>query len=96
MEHPRIEFDAIRIQTARMMEIYALLRGELEKNASLNLPDQTRKQLDRAVATIHSNMRQMQESLAVFREENSPETEEACELTEILESFLQWHHKEGE
>ena len=51
MEHPRIEFDTIRIQTARMMEIYALLKGELEKNAGLGLTDQTRAQLDRAIDT---------------------------------------------
>ena len=96
MEHPRIEFDAIRVQTARMMEIYALLRGELEKNAGLYLTDQMRNQLDRAIATIHANMRQLQKSLATFREENTPEAEEARELTEILEAVLQWHNKEGE
>ena len=96
MEHPRIEFDAIRIQTARMMEIYALLKGELEKNAGIGLTDQNRAQLDRAIATIHANMRQLQEFLYAFQEKNSPEAEEARELTEILEAVLQWHNEEGE
>lgn len=96
MEYPRIEFDAIRIQTARMMEIYALLKGELEKNAGIGLTDQTRAQLDRAIATIHANMRQLQELLSAFQEKNSPEAEEARELTEILEAVLEWHNEKEE
>ena len=96
MEYPHIEFDAIRIQTARMMEIYALLKRELEKNAGIGLTDQTHAQLDRAIATIHANMRQLRELLSAFQEKNSPEAEEARELTEILEAVLQWHNEEGE
>ena len=57
MERPRIKLDCIRVQTARMMEIYALLQGEIEKNADLGLTAQTRAQLDHAIATIHANMR---------------------------------------
>ena len=41
-------------------------------------------------------MRQLQEFLAAFREENSPQANEARELTEILEAVLQWHNEEGE
>ena len=96
MERPRIKLDCIRVQTARMMEIYALLQGEIEKNADLGLTDQTRVQLDHAIATIHANMRQLQELLAAYQGENSPEAEEARELEEILEAVLQWHHAEGE
>jgi hypothetical protein len=96
MERPRIKLDCIRVQTARMMEIYALLQGEIEKNADLGLTAQTRAQLDHAIATIHANMRQLQELLAAYQEENSPEAEEARELEEILEAVLQWHYAEGE
>jgi hypothetical protein len=96
MERPRIKLDCIRVQTARMMEIYALLQGEIGKNADLGLTAQTRAQLDHAIATIHANMRQLQELLAAYQEENSPEAEEARELEEILEAVLQWHYAEGE
>ena len=96
MERPRIKLDCIRVQTASMMEIYALLQGEIEKNADLGLTAQTRAQLDHAIATIHANMRQLQELLAAYQEENSPEAEEARELEEILEAVLQWHYAEGE
>ena len=74
----------------------SLLQGEIEKNADLGLTDQTRVQLDHAIATIHANMRQLQELLAAYQEENSPEAEEARELEEILEAVLQWHYAEGE
>ena len=96
MERPRIQLDCIRVQTARMAEIYALLQGELEKNSGLGLTPQTRAQLARAIATIHANMRQLQELLTAYQEENSPEAEEARELEEILEAVLEWHHAEGE
>lgn len=99
MERPRIQLDSIRVQTARMMEIYALLRGELEKNAGLKLTEQTRNQLDHAIATIHANMRQLQELLTAYQEENSLEAEEVQELEEleeILEAVLAWHNEEGE
>ena len=96
MERPRIKLDCVRVQTARMMEIYALLQGEIEKNADLGLTAQTRAQLDHAIATIYANMRQLLEILAAYQEENSPEAEEARELEEILEAVLQWHYAEGE
>ena len=96
MERPRIKFDCIRVQTARMMEIYALLQGEFKKNTGLGLTAQTRAQLDHAIATIYANMRQLLEILTTYQEENSPEAEEARELEEILEAVLQWHYAEGE
>ena len=96
MERPRIKLDCIRVQTARMMEIYALLQGEFKKNTGLGLTAQTRAQLDHAIATIYANMRQLLEILTAYQEENSPEAEEARELEEILEAALQWHYAEGE
>ena len=99
MERPHIQLDSIRVQTARMMEIYALLRGELEKNSGLELTDQTRNQLDYAIATIHANMRNIQDLITTYQEENSLEAEELEELEElegILEAVLAWHNEEGE
>ena len=96
MERPRIQLDCIRVQTARMVEINALLQGELEKNSGLGLTPLTRAPLARAIATIHANMRQLQELLTAYQEENSPEAEEARELEEILEAVLEWHYEEGE
>ena len=67
MERPRIKLDCIRVQTARMMEIYALLQGEFKKNTGLGLTAQTRAQLDHAIATIYANMRQLLEIRRRYR-----------------------------
>jgi hypothetical protein len=42
----------IRIQTARMLEIYSLLRRELDGGNRIGMPDQSRRQLQAAVDTI--------------------------------------------
>ncbi|HIG52466.1 MAG TPA: hypothetical protein EYG11_13485 [Candidatus Latescibacteria bacterium] len=99
MRRPQIKLDNIRVQTARMMEIYTLLRGELEKNSGLGPSKHTRSQLDHAIATIHTNMRQILDILTAYQEENSLATEEVQELEElegILEAVLAWHNEEGE
>jgi|TARA_B110000438_G_scaffold138425_1_gene133767 hypothetical protein len=99
MRRPQIKLDSIRVQTARMVEIYTLLQGELEKNSGLGLTKQTRGQLDHAIATIHANMRQILDLLTAYQEENSLATEEVQELEElegILEAVLAWHNEEGE
>mgnify|MGYP003978820811 FL=1 len=99
MRRPQIKLDSIRVQTARMMEIYTLLQGELKENSGLGLTKQTRDQLDHAIATIHANMRQILDLLTAYQEENSLATEEVQELEElegILEAVLAWHNEEGE
>ena len=63
MQEPAIKLDAIRIQTARMMEIYALLKNELEKNTLLMPSEETRAQLDSAIETIRANMGQLLNTL---------------------------------
>jgi hypothetical protein len=90
MASPTINLDRLKVQTARMMEIYALLSGELEKNTYLALPATERTQLDQAIATIQANMRQLQEYLMAYQEENSPTGQEARELEEILDAVLRW------
>ena len=99
MRRPQIKLDSIRVQTARMMEIYTLLQGELEKNSGLGLTKQTRAKLDHAIATIHTNMRQILDFLTAYQEENSLAAEEVQELEElegILEAVLAWHNEDGE
>ncbi len=95
MESPPIRLDRIRVQTARMMEIYSLLHGELEKNTHLiSSPDQ----LGRAIDTIRANMRQLLQALTDYLHQNDVEKDEAQELEEILNAVLEWHmvNAEGE
>jgi hypothetical protein len=98
MKNPPIRLDRIRVQTARMMEIYALLQGELEKNAHLLSSVLERSQLDRAIDTIRTNMRQLLEALTLYQEQNPNSENEAQELEEILNAVLEWHmtNAEGE
>ena len=89
MKRPLVKLDSVRIQTARMMEIYALLRGELEKNAGLGLTEQARDQLDNAIAMIHANMRQLLDLLTAYQKENTLAAEEVQELGELEEILEQ-------
>ena len=41
----------IRIQTARMLEIYSLLRREFDGSNKIGMPDQARRQLESAAST---------------------------------------------
>ena len=94
MHEPAIKLDAIRIQTARMMEIYALLKDELEKNTLLP-SEETRAQLDSAIDTIRANMEQLLNTLIAYQEQldsaDENESAEAGELEELLAAVLEWH-----
>ena len=91
-----LKLDGIRIQTARMLEIYALLRRELEENTHLHLTPEDLERLHGAIASVEANMRELQAYIVTHLEENSPEEAEARELGEILDSVLKWAHEEGE
>ena len=95
MHEPAIKLDTIRVQTARMMEIYALLKNELEKNALLLLSEETRAQLDSAIETIRANMGQLLNTLIIYQEQldsaDENESAEAGELKELLTAVLEWH-----
>ena len=92
------KLDRIRVQTARMIEIYALLQAELEKNTALSLSAEDRAQLHQAIATIEANMRQLLAYIVSCQEENSPASAEVRELEEILDAVLKWQmaQEEGE
>ena len=98
MESPPIRLDRIRVQTARMMEIYSLLHGELEKNSHLFSSPEERSQLGRAIDTIRANMRQLLQALTDYLHQSDEESDEAQELEEILNAVLEWHmaNAEGE
>ena len=99
MDSPILKLDTIRVQTARMMEIYALLRGELEKNTLLLTSPEERKQLDASIAAIRTNMRQLLDALVAYQQQQDDIHEnEARELEELLHAVLEWHtaNAEGE
>ncbi len=56
---PNSKLDSIRIQTARMLEIYALLRRQL-KEGNIHLPPEKHEQLSGVIRTIAKNMLQLQ------------------------------------
>ena len=98
------KLDGIRVQTARMLEIYSLLRREIDKPGHFGMPLETRQKLQGAVDTIAANMRQLADLLAAAMEtpsaEETPievpgigrlEPAEARELEEILDAVLKWH-----
>ena len=95
MHKPVIKLDKIRVQTARMMEIYALLKNELEKNTLLLPSEETRAQLDSAIETIRANMGQLLNTLITYQEQldaaDENESAEAGELGELLTAVLEWH-----
>ena len=94
MQEPAIKLDAIRIQTARMMEIYALLKNELEKNTLLMPSEETRAQLDSAIETIRANMGQLLNTLITYQEQlDSTDENESAEAGEpnITHAFSDWH-----
>ncbi len=93
---PKLE--RIKIQTARMLEIYGLLQRELENNKGLSVSPEERRLLHQSIATIEANMRQLQEYFANHKAENSPEAAEVQELEESVNAVLEWcmSNREGE
>jgi len=90
--------DRIKVQTARMVEIYALLQKEIADNKALSVSTEDQQLLKMAIGTVETNMRQIQEYFAQHREENSPANEETQELEEIVNAVLEWcssYEKEG-
>lgn len=96
MASTSLNLDRIKVQTARMMEIYALLQKELEENTHLSLPAEVRTQLNQAIATVEFNMRQLQAHIVTYQEENSHSHTESRELEEILDAVLKWQLEKGE
>jgi len=101
-----LKLDGVRIQTARMLEIYSLLRQELEGANKIGMPANERSRLQRAIDTIAANMAQLAALLAAATETPSAmyqdgsvdypgigriDPAEAQELEEILEEVLKWH-----
>lgn len=96
----------VRVQTARMLEIYSLLRDELGGANKIGMQSKERRRLQRAVDTIAANMAQLAAQLAAATETPSAihqdgsvdypgigrvDPTEARELEEILDEVLKWH-----
>lgn len=65
------KLDRIRVQTARMLEIYSLLRRELDGEGRIGLPPADRARLQQAVDTIAANMAQLLAQLTAHVEDPS-------------------------
>jgi len=89
-----------------MLEIYSLLRSELEGANKLGMPPEARGKLQQAIDTIAANMAQLASQLAAATETPSAthadgsveypgigrvDATEARELEEILDAVLKWH-----
>ena len=82
--------DRIKVQTARMVEIHALLQKEIADNEALSVSTEDQQLLKMAIGTVETNMRHIQEYFAQHKEENSPGNEETQELEEIVNAVLEW------
>ena len=80
--------DRIKIQTARMLEVYSLLQFELENSQKLGISAEHRQQLTQSIDTIAGSMRQLQEHFAQAPEDNSAPRPK--NIDEILEAVLKW------
>ena len=89
------KLDQIKIQTARMLEIYALLRKELDENKGLLLSPTKLSQLSASVDKIEANMRQLQTQFSGQQEVSSEEDRRnITELDDIVNAVLKWHTEE--
>ena len=90
--------DRIRVQTARMMEMYGLLQRDLEKGQGTALKPTDRLLLNTAIASIEANMRQILAYFAADQEQTTHVATEAQELEELVNAVLEWcsEQKEGE
>ena len=80
----------IKVQTARMLEIFALLQQELRANNRHSLSPSDLDRLSRAIATIRSNMILLQVNLDSPEEKTSPSAAENRALEELLKEVLDW------
>lgn len=81
--------DRIRVQTARMLEVYSLLQCELERNRQLAISHEERLHLAQAIDTIAASMRQLQDYFARQQEDSSLPLPQ--NIDEILDAVLKWH-----
>ncbi|MBT3345286.1 MAG: hypothetical protein HN712_14275 [Gemmatimonadetes bacterium] len=96
--------NGIRVQMARMLEIYSLLRAQLTTN-QMGLSAAERQRLQSGVDTIATNMRDLLALLTLQKEDPSAagkhttayeglgelDGHETEELEEILDAVLKWH-----
>jgi hypothetical protein len=86
--------DRIKIQTARMLEVYSLLQSELERSEQLGISADDRQHLSLAIDTIAGSMRQLGEHFAPLAEGNS--ASRPRNIDEILDAVLKWQMAQEE
>lgn len=90
MHRDRQDLASIKVKTARMLEIYALLRSELAAIPQGTFPSRDVEQLHQAVRTVEQNMLELQKGILQAREQSSPGSSDARALDEILDAVMSW------
>ena len=108
MAEPRPKLDTVRVQTARMLEMYSLLRAEI-KRGDLRLSSTENDRLNGAIRTIAGNMARLQAEFvdtaseasteapshtAPVPEPSSPADIDARDIDEIIDAVLKWQSEE--
>ena len=92
--------DRIKVQTARMLEVYALLKNEIQVKNELSLTPNQHANLQIAIDTIATNMHQLEAELDPSPADNSTflPDETVSELDTIVDAVLKWQttNKNGE
>ncbi len=85
-----LRLDGIRVQMARMVEIYALLQRDLEQTTTLRVSPEDRQRLTAAIQTIERNMKDLLAGLVAYREENAARATPSDDVGQILSTVLRW------
>ncbi len=104
MAASRPKLDTVRVQTARMLEIYSLLRAEMERG-DMRLSSAECDRLNGAIRTIAGNMARLQAEFvdagseaateapsdtAPVPEPSSAPSIDARDIDEIVDAVLKW------
>ena len=83
--------DRIKVQTARMLEVYALLKSEIEGKSGLSLTPRLHNSLQTAIDTIAANMQNIEAQITPSSADNSmPPSKPVEDLDAIVDAVLKW------
>lgn len=83
--------DRIKVQTARMLEVYALLKSEIDEKSGLSLTPRMHTSLQTAIDTIAANMQNLEAQITPSSADNStPPCEQVEDLDAIVDAVLKW------
>ena len=97
MAHHPDRLTPIRVKTAKMLELHALLQEELDHVQALDIPPHERDKLNRAISTLATAMREIEANFAQNGKINAP-SPAANELDQLVDALLRFHmpNTEGE